>query len=154
LSWTRTHETRFAVGWYWGRPFGRPSASDRVRVFQEFTTLDLMSRGRAEIVAGRGSFVESYPLFGLRLEDYGSLFAEKLELLLKIRQSTKVRWSGKRRAALTGQAIYARLARCRIRSPYGSVSAARPNLSFAQECSDFLSWLPSSAVSPDASGLL
>src|ERR1700751_5087378 len=84
------------------------SASDPVRVFQEFATLDLISRGRAEIVAGRGSFVESYPLFGLRLEDYDSLFAEKLELLLKIRETTKVQWSGKHRAALTGQAIYPR----------------------------------------------
>src|SRR5579864_9371370 len=84
------------------------SAADPVRVFQEFATLDLISRGRAEIVAGRGSFVESYPLFGLRLEDYDSLFAEKLELLLKIRESTKVHWSGKHRAALTGQAIYPR----------------------------------------------
>jgi probable LLM family oxidoreductase len=84
------------------------SAADPVRVFQEFATLDLISQGRAEIVAGRGSFVESYPLFGLRLEDYDSLFAEKLELLLKIRESTKVHWSGKHRAALTGQAIYPR----------------------------------------------
>src|SRR6201982_744368 len=84
------------------------SASDPVRVFQEFATLDLISRGRAEIVAGRGSFIESYPLFGLRLEDYDSLFAEKLELLLKIRESTKVQWSGKHRAPLTGQAIYPR----------------------------------------------
>src|SRR5215467_1586407 len=84
------------------------SAADPVRVFQEFATLDLISRGRAEIVAGRGSFVESYPLFGLRLEDYDSLFAEKLELLLRIRESTKVHWSGKHRAALTGQAIYPR----------------------------------------------
>src|SRR6202453_640485 len=84
------------------------SAADPVRVFQEFATLDLISRGRAEIVAGRGSFVESYPLFGLRLEDYDSLFAEKLDLLLKIRASTEVHWSGKHRAALTGQAIYPR----------------------------------------------
>jgi probable LLM family oxidoreductase len=84
------------------------SAADPVRVFQEFATLDLISQGRAEIVAGRGSFVESYPLFGLRLEDYDSLFAEKLELLLKIRESTQVHWSGKHRAALTGQAIYPR----------------------------------------------
>src|SRR5580700_4917536 len=84
------------------------SASDPVRVFQEFATLDLISRGRAEIVAGRGSFVESYPLFGLRLEDYDELFAEKLELLLKIRENTHVTWSGKHRAALTGQAIYPR----------------------------------------------
>src|SRR4030088_1807343 len=84
------------------------SASDPVRFFSEFATLDLISRGRAEIVAGRGSFVESYPLFGLRLEDYDSLFAEKLDLLLKIRASTQVHWSGKHRAPLTGQAIYPR----------------------------------------------
>src|SRR5246127_3612533 len=84
------------------------SAADPVRVFQEFATLDLISQGRAEIVAGRGSFVDSFPLFGFRLEDYDSLFAEKLELLLKIRENTKVHWSGKHRAALTGQAIYPR----------------------------------------------
>jgi probable LLM family oxidoreductase len=84
------------------------SAADPVRVFQEFATLDLISNGRAEIVAGRGSFIESYPLFGLRLEDYDSLFAEKLELLLKIRDNTNVTWSGKHRPALTGQAIYPR----------------------------------------------
>src|SRR4030081_1944128 len=84
------------------------SASDPVRVFQEFATLDLISRGRAEIVAGRGSFIESYPLFGLRLEDYDSLFAEKLDLLLAIREKTHVRWSGKHRAPLTGQAVYPR----------------------------------------------
>src|ERR1700723_2418541 len=80
------------------------SAADPVRVFQEFATLDLISHGRAEIVAGRGSFVESYPLFGLRLEDYDELFAEKLDLLLAIRENTHVKWSGKHRAALTGQA--------------------------------------------------
>jgi probable LLM family oxidoreductase len=84
------------------------SAADPVRVFQEFATLDLISQGRAEIVAGRGSFIESYPLFGLRLEDYDSLFEEKLNLLLRIRESTKVNWSGKHRAALTGQAVYPR----------------------------------------------
>src|SRR6202040_891907 len=84
------------------------SSADPVRVYQNFATLDLLSRGRAEIVAGRGSFIESYPLFGLRLEDYDSLFAEKLDLLLKIRASTQVHWSGKHRAALTGQAIYPR----------------------------------------------
>jgi probable LLM family oxidoreductase len=84
------------------------SAADPVRVFQEFATLDLISNGRAEIVAGRGSFVESYPLFGLQLEDYDSLFAEKLDLLLRIRENTHVRWSGKHRAPLTGQAIYPR----------------------------------------------
>jgi probable LLM family oxidoreductase len=84
------------------------SAADPVRVFQEFATLDLISNGRAEIVAGRGSFVESFPLFGLRLEDYDSLFSEKLDLLLNIRENTHVNWSGKHRAPLTGQAIYPR----------------------------------------------
>jgi probable LLM family oxidoreductase len=84
------------------------SAADPVRVFQEFATLDLVSNGRAEIVAGRGSFIESYPLFGLKLEDYDSLFAEKLELLLAIRENVEVHWSGEHRAALTGQAIYPR----------------------------------------------
>src|SRR6202795_4800207 len=84
------------------------SAADPVRVFQEFATLDLISQGRAEIVAGRGSFVESYPLFGLHLEDYDSLFAEKLDLLLKIRDNTHVHWSGKHRAPLTGQAVHPR----------------------------------------------
>src|SRR6202166_2039657 len=84
------------------------SAADPVRVFQEFATLDLISNGRAEIVAGRGSFVESYPLFGLRLEDYDELFAEKLDLLLAIRENTHVKWSGKHRAPLTGQAVYPR----------------------------------------------
>jgi probable LLM family oxidoreductase len=84
------------------------SAADPVRVFQEFATLDLISRGRAEIVAGRGSFVESYPLFGLRLEDYDSLFAEKLDLLLNIRDHPQVHWAGQHRPQLTGQAIYPR----------------------------------------------
>src|SRR6202049_2628891 len=84
------------------------SAADPVRVFQEFATLDLISHGRAEIVAGRGSFVESYPLFGLSLEDYDSLFSEKLDLLLKIRENTHVHWSGNHRAPLTGQAVYPR----------------------------------------------
>src|SRR6202522_410432 len=84
------------------------SAADPVRVFQEFATLDLISQGRAEIVAGRGSFVGSFSLFGLQLEGYDSLFAEKLELLLAIRDSTNVHWSGKHRPALTGQGIYPR----------------------------------------------
>jgi probable LLM family oxidoreductase len=84
------------------------SAADPVRVFQEFATLDLISGGRAEIVAGRGSFTEAYPLFGLKLEDYDDLFVEKLDLLLKIRESTRVNWSGKHRPALTGQGIYPR----------------------------------------------
>lgn len=84
------------------------SSADPVRVFQNFATLDLLSQGRAEMVVGRGSFIESFPLFGLRLEDYDSLFAEKLDLLLKIRENEHVRWSGKHRPALTGQGIYPR----------------------------------------------
>src|ERR1700674_3266527 len=84
------------------------SAADPVRIFQEFATLDLISHGRAEIVAGRGLVVESYPLFGLSLEDYDSLFSEKLDLLLKIRENTHVYWSGEHRAPLTGQAVYPR----------------------------------------------
>ena len=84
------------------------SAADPVRVFQEFATLDLLSNGRAEMVVGRGSFIEAFPLFGLELEDYDSLFAEKLDLLLKIRDNTYVHWSGKHRAPLTGQGVYPR----------------------------------------------
>lgn len=84
------------------------SAADPVRVFQDFATLDLISQGRAEMVVGRGSFTESFPLFGLKLEDYDALFAEKLELLLKIRQQEVVNWSGKFRPALRNQAIYPR----------------------------------------------
>jgi len=84
------------------------SAADPVRVFQEFATLDLLSNGRAEMVVGRGSFVEAFPLFGLELEDYDSLFTEKLELLLKIRAHTNVYWSGKHRAPLNGEGVYPR----------------------------------------------
>jgi probable LLM family oxidoreductase len=84
------------------------SAADPVRVFQNFATLDLISNGRAEIVVGRGSFIEAFPLFGLKLEDYDDLFAEKLDLLLALRDSTNVHWSGRHRAALTGQGVYPR----------------------------------------------
>jgi probable LLM family oxidoreductase len=84
------------------------SAADPVRVFQEFATLDLISQGRAEIVAGRGSFTEAYPLFGLKLADYDDLFTEKLDLLLKIRDNQQVKWSGRHRPALNGQGIYPR----------------------------------------------
>ena len=84
------------------------SAADPVRVFQSFATLDLISKGRAEMVVGRGSFTEAFPLFGLRLRDYDSLFEEKLDLLLKIRDDEFVRWSGEHRPALTGQGIYPR----------------------------------------------
>jgi len=84
------------------------SAADPVRLFQEFATLDLISRGRAEMVVGRGSFIEAFPLFGLNLDDYDSLFAEKLDLLLKIRDNEHVHWSGQHRPALTGQGVYPR----------------------------------------------
>jgi probable LLM family oxidoreductase len=84
------------------------SAADPVRVFQQFATLDLLSQGRAEMVVGRGSFIEAFPLFGLDLDDYDSLFAENLDLLLKIRENEHVHWSGKHRAALTGQGVYPR----------------------------------------------
>ncbi|MDB4871224.1 MAG: putative FMN-dependent luciferase-like monooxygenase family protein [Gemmatimonadales bacterium] len=84
------------------------SSADPVRVFQNFATLDLISQGRAEMVVGRGSFVDSFPLFGFRLEDYDSLFTEKLDLLLKIRDNEHVTWSGKHRPALTGQGVYPR----------------------------------------------
>jgi alkanesulfonate monooxygenase SsuD/methylene tetrahydromethanopterin reductase-like flavin-dependent oxidoreductase (luciferase family) len=84
------------------------SAADPVRVFQEFATLDLRSQGRAEMVVGRGSLIETFPLFGLRLEDYDSLFAEKLDLLLKIRDNEHVHWSGEYRPTLNGQGVYPR----------------------------------------------
>ena len=84
------------------------SAADPVRVFQNFATLDLLSRGRAEAVVGRGSFSESFPLFGLKFEDYDELFVEKLELLLKLRENEFVHWAGKFRPALTGQGVYPR----------------------------------------------
>lgn len=84
------------------------SADDPVRVFQDFATLDLISGGRAEIVAGRGSFADAYPLFGYSFEDYDSLFSEKLDLLLAIRANPEVHWSGKHRPALTGQGVYPR----------------------------------------------
>jgi probable LLM family oxidoreductase len=84
------------------------SSADPVRVFQNFATIDLLSNGRAEMVVGRGSFVDSFPLFGYRLEDYDSLFGEKLDLLLKIRDNEHVTWSGKHRPALTGQGVYPR----------------------------------------------
>ncbi len=84
------------------------SAADPVRIFQQFATLDLIARGRVEMVVGRGSFIEAFPLFGLSLEDYDDLFAEKLDLLLNIRAHEHVHWTGKFRPALTGQGIYPR----------------------------------------------
>ncbi|MDP9286541.1 MAG: LLM class flavin-dependent oxidoreductase [Actinomycetota bacterium] len=84
------------------------SSDDPVRVFQDFATLDLLSGGRAEIMAGRGSFIESFPLFGYRLGDYDELFAENLELLLALRESEQIAWSGRHRAPLSGQGVYPR----------------------------------------------
>ena len=84
------------------------SSADPVRVFQDFATLDLLSGGRAEIMAGRGSFIESFPLFGYDLGDYDELFAEKLELLLKLRESECITWSGKHRAPLVEAGVYPR----------------------------------------------
>src|SRR5207237_6331752 len=82
------------------------SSADPVRVFQNFATLDLLSQGRAEMVVGRGSFVDSFPLFGFKLEDYDELFAENLDLLLNIHENEHVFWSGKHRPPLTGQGLY------------------------------------------------
>ena len=84
------------------------SAADPVRVFQQFATLDLISQGRIDLVVGRGSFTEAFPLFGLSLADYDELFDEKLDLLLRVRESEHVTWSGKHRPALTGQGVYPR----------------------------------------------
>src|SRR6266853_123018 len=84
------------------------SAADPVRVFQEFATVDLISQGRAEMIVGRGSSIEAFPLFGFSLDDYDALFAEKLDLLLNIREHEHVQWSGKFRPALTGQGVYPR----------------------------------------------
>jgi probable LLM family oxidoreductase len=84
------------------------SSDDPVRVFQQFATLDLLSGGRAEIMAGRGSFIESFPLFGYDLGDYDALFAEKLELLLKLNESERITWSGSLRAAINDRGVYPR----------------------------------------------
>ncbi len=84
------------------------SSDDPVRIFQQFATLDLISNGRSEIMVGRGSFIESFPLFGYNLSDYEELFEEKLYLLLKIRESTKVNWRGKHRPPIKNLGIYPR----------------------------------------------
>ncbi len=84
------------------------SSDDPVRVFQDFATLDLLSNGRAEIMVGRGSFTESFPLFGYDLKDYNTLFSEKLELLLKLREFERISWSGKHRPPLDDKGVYPR----------------------------------------------
>jgi probable LLM family oxidoreductase len=87
------------------------SSDDPVRVYEQFATLDLLSGGRAEIMAGRGSFIESFPLFGYDLNDYDELFAEKLELLIAIRDNERITWQGRHRAPLHDQAVYPRTPR-------------------------------------------
>ena len=84
------------------------SSDDPVRVFQQFATLDQLADGRAEILVGRGSFTESFPLFGQALQDYDTLFSEKLDLLLRLRESERVTWSGRHRPSLSGQGVYPR----------------------------------------------
>jgi probable LLM family oxidoreductase len=84
------------------------SSDDPVRVFQEYSTLDLLSHGRAEIMAGRGSFIESFPLFGYDLQDYDTLFAEKLELLLALREQERITWQGRHRPSIQDRAVYPR----------------------------------------------
>jgi probable LLM family oxidoreductase len=84
------------------------SSDDPVRVFQQYATLDLISGGRAEVMAGRGSFIESFPLFGYALDDYDALFAEKLDLLLRIRAETRISWAGRHRAPLQDRAVLPR----------------------------------------------
>ncbi len=90
------------------------SSDDPVRVFQDFATVDLLSNGRAEIMAGRGSFIESFPLFGYNLEDYDELFSEKLELLIKLNESEKISWKGNYRAPLNNLGVYPRPAQNKI----------------------------------------
>src|SRR6476661_1901692 len=90
------------------------SSDDPVRVFQDFATLDLLSGGRAEIMAGRGSFIESFPLFGYNLNDYDDLFAEKLMLLLQLRRSERITWRGRHRAPIDDLGVYPRPLQDRI----------------------------------------
>jgi probable LLM family oxidoreductase len=114
------------------------SSDDPVRIFQEFSTVDLLSGGRAEIMAGRGSFIESYPLFGYDLNDYDALFSEKLDLLLQLRESEHITWSGTMRAPLSGQGVYPRPVQARLPvwiavggTPQSAVRAGRLGLPMA-----------------------
>ncbi len=126
------------------------SSDDPVRVFQEFATLDLLSGGRAEIMAGRGSFIESFPLFGYRLGDYDSLFAEKLALLLELRTSTRVTWSGQHRAPLENLGVYPRPLQEQL--PIWVAVGGTPGVgACARACSDCPWRSPSSGACPSAS---
>lgn len=114
------------------------SSDDPVRVFQQFATVDLLSGGRAEIMAGRGSFIESYPLFGYNLQDYDELFTEKLELLLKLNEEEKLSWSGKHRPSFENLGIYPRPIQKKLPiwlaaggTPASAVRAGRLNLPLA-----------------------
>jgi probable LLM family oxidoreductase len=114
------------------------SSDDPVRVFQDFATLDLLSGGRAEIMAGRGSFVESFPLFGYDLDDYDELFAEKLELLIALGESERVTWSGDHRAPIDDRGVYPRPLQERLPiwvavggNPPSAIRAARHGLPMA-----------------------
>lgn len=114
------------------------SSDDPVRIFQQFSTLDLLSGGRAEIMAGRGSFIESFPLFGYDLEDYDALFEEKLDLLLRINESTRVTWSGKLRPPIDDRGVYPRPHQAKLPiwiavggTPQSVVRAARLGLPLA-----------------------
>lgn len=109
------------------------SSDDPVRVFQDFATLDGISNGRAEIMAGRGSFIESFPLFGYDLDNYDELFDEKLELLLKIRESEKVTWKGGHRPAIHNLGVYPRPVQNPL--PVWIGSGGIRNLWFVQDCS-------------------
>ncbi len=125
------------------------SADDPVRVFQNFATIDILSRGRAEIIAGRGSFVEAYPLFGLNLEDYDDLFTEKLDLLIKLRDNKVITWEGKYRPALHEQTVYPRPVQDPL--PVWVGVGGSPG-SFARAgVLGLPSWSPSSAASRDGS---
>ena len=111
------------------------SSDDPVRVYQTFATVDQLSNGRVEIMAGRGSFIESFPLFGYDLEDYEGLFTDKIDLLLKINQSTKVSWKGKHRAPLNNLGVYPRAFQDQIPiwlaaggTPASAVRAAKLNI--------------------------
>src|SRR5687767_13189591 len=84
------------------------SSEDPVRVYQQFSTVDLLSGGRAEIMAGRGSFIESFPLFGYDLDDYDELFSEKLDMLIEMNRSEKLNWKGKHTQTITNKVIYPR----------------------------------------------